>query len=159
MKDIRLLLSDVDGVMTDGGMYYSKDGDVMKRFCVYDGLGMKLLQQAGIRVGIITGETTEIVAARAQKLQLDYLFQGCKGSAKLDAAQKVCDELGITLDNVAYIGDDIIDYELLTHVGLAACPPNAMRTVREIPGILHLTTPGGEGAVRELADMILEHRL
>ncbi len=157
MKDIRLLLSDVDGVMTDGGMYYTRDGDAMKRFCVYDGLGMKLLQQAGIRVGIITGETTEIVEARARKLGVDYLFQGCKGEAKLLAAKQICDEMGITLDEVAYIGDDVIDSDLLAYVGLAACPANARPEILSIPGILHLHTRGGDGAVRELCDLILKN--
>ena len=160
LSSIRLFLTDVDGCLTDGGMYYSANGDELKKFSVYDGLGMVLLKQNGkqngIRCGIITGETTPIVERRAAKLQLEYLFMGCKGPAKVEAAQQICAEMGITLKDVCYVGDDIIDIDLLQAVGLAACPPNARPEVKAIPGIMHLTTPGGEGAVREIADIILK---
>ncbi len=156
MNNIKLFLTDVDGCLTDGGMYYSANGDELKKFCAYDGMGMVLLRQHGIRCGIITGETTPIVERRAAKLQLDYLFMGCKGTAKAEAAQKICAEMGITLREVCYVGDDIIDIDLLKAVGLAACPPNARPEVKVIPGILHLTTPGGQGAIREIADLILK---
>ena len=154
--NIKLFLTDVDGCLTDGSMYYSAEGDAMKRFCVYDGLGLKLLQSAGIKCGIITGETTPIVEKRFNKLQLDYLFMGCKGPAKLEAARTMCTEMGISMQEVCYVGDDIIDVDLLSEVGYPACPPNARPEVKSLKGIKHLLTPGGQGAVREMCDEILK---
>lgn len=156
-EPIRLVLTDVDGVLTDGGMYYTAQGDTMKRFQVIDGMGMKLLQKAGIKVGIITTEQTDIVKSRAAKLGLDYLRMGKGYSGKLSVAREICDEMGITLANVAYIGDDINCVDLLCKVGLAACPQNARPEVKAIPGIRLLRTSGGNGAFRELAEMILEN--
>lgn len=161
LSDIKLFLTDVDGCLTDGGMYYSAGGDEMKRFCVYDGMGLVQLRKAGIRVGILTSETTEIVARRARKLNLDYLFMGVGSQVKqgvqtkLETCQQICAEMGIGLHQVCYVGDDINDIDLLQAVGVAACPPNARPQVKAIPGILQLKTPGGQGAIRELCDMIL----
>lgn len=161
MKPIKLFLTDVDGCMTDGGMYYSAEGDEMKRFCVYDGMGMVLLRKAGIRCGILTSETTEIVARRAKKLNLDYLYMGVGRQVdevkltKLQACQQICQEMGITLDEVCFVGDDINDIDLLQAVGTAACPKNARPQVKAIPGILQLEHCGGDGAIRELCDKIL----
>ena len=161
MKDIKLFLTDVDGCLTDGGMYYSEEGEAMKRFCVYDGMGMVCLQQAGIPCGILTSEDSFIVKARAEKLKLKYLYLGVgsrvnpKCLSKLQAAQQICDELGITLADVCFVGDDINDVELLSHVGYPCCPPNARPEVLAIPGIHVLKTPGGQGAIRELTDEIL----
>ena len=160
MKPIRLFLTDVDGCLTDGGMYYGASGEEMKRFCVYDGMGMVLLRKAGIKCGILTSETTEIVARRAQKLQLDYLYQGVGAhniKTKLDTAKDICAELNISLDEVCYVGDDINDIDLLREVGLAACPPNARPEVLALPNIRILKTPGGQGAIREMCDEILKH--
>ena len=154
MKNIRLFLTDVDGTLTDGGMYYSTEGDVMKRFYVRDGMGMKLLQQAGVRVGIITSETTPIVHARAKKLGVDYLFMGVRFDGKMKVAEQICKEMGITLDEVAYIGDDVNDMVLLEAAGLAACPADACEEVLALPTIRVMTHKGGHGAVRELADEI-----
>ena len=162
MNDIKLFLTDVDGCLTDGGMYYTAEGDVMKRFCVYDGMGMACLQQAGIPCGILTSENSPIVKARAEKLKLRYLFLGVGSKVnpncltKLQAAQKICAELGIGLENVAFVGDDINDVELLGAVGYPCCPPNARPEVKAVPGIHVLNTPGGQGAIREMCDMILE---
>lgn len=162
MKDIKLFLTDVDGCLTDGGMYYTADGDVMKRFCVYDGMGMACLQQAGIPCGILTSENSPIVKARAEKLKLKYLYLGVgskvnpKSQSKLEAAQEICEELGITLKEVCFVGDDINDVELLSKVGYACCPPNARPEVKAIKGIRVLNTPGGQGAIREVTDGILK---
>jgi N-acylneuraminate cytidylyltransferase len=164
MKGVKVFLTYVDGCLTDGGMYYSAEGDVMKRFCVYDGMGMVLLRQAGIPCGILTSEQSPIVKARAEKLKLDFLYLGVgskdrQGSlTKLGAAQRVCDKLGITLKEVCYIGDDINDIDVLSAVGYPCCPPNARPEVRAIKGIHVLKTPGGQGAIREVTDMILEGR-
>ena len=163
---IKLFLTDVDGCLTDGGMYYGASGEEMKRFCVYDGMGMVLLRKAGIKCGILTSETTEIVARRAKKLQLDYLFMGVGSQVregvmtKLQTCKQICAELGIGLDEVCYVGDDINDIDLLTAIakagGLAACPSNAMPKVQGLSGIRVLAHRGGDGAIRELCDKILE---
>ena len=164
MKPVKLFLTDIDGCMTDGGMYYSANGDEMKRFCVYDGMGIVLLRKAGIPCGILTSETTEIVARRARKLGMEYLRMGVGSQVttgrqtKLEAAQEICAELGITLDEVCFVGDDINDLDLLSHVGTAVCPANAMQQVKDIQGIIILTHKGGDGAIRELCEMILERK-
>lgn len=152
---IKLFLSDVDGTLTDGGMYYSEAGDELKKFNTRDGMGFQLLREVGIKVGIITSEDTQIVTRRAQKLQLDFLVQGKKHGGKLAAAEGICEELGITLDEVAYIGDDINCKELLENVGIAACPADACFIIKTIPGIQLLSKKGGEGCVREFVDMIM----
>ena len=159
---IKLFLTDVDGCLTDGGMYYSAEGEGMKRFCVYDGMGMVLLRLAGIKCGILTSETTDIVASRAKKLKLDYLYMGVGAQnrmSKLDAAKEICNEMNISLDEVCYVGDDINDLDLLGAVGLAACPNSALPVVKALPGILVLSHNGGDGAIRELCDRILEEKL
>lgn len=154
-KAIKLFLSDVDGTLTDGGMYYSENGDELKKFNTRDGMGFQLLREAGIKTGIITSENTQIVENRAKKLKIDYLCQSKRDGGKVAAAQEICDELGITLDEVAYIGDDINCYELLSKVGLAACPADACDKVKSIEGVLVLSKHGGEGCVREFVENIL----
>ncbi|MBR1808654.1 MAG: HAD-IIIA family hydrolase [Paludibacteraceae bacterium] len=156
MNKIKLFLTDVDGTLTDGGMYYSAEGDVMKRFYVRDGMGMKLLQQSGVRIGIITSETTPVVEARAKKLGVDYLCQGVRFDGKLSVVKKICSELGITMQQVAYIGDDVNDIDLLSAVGMAACPQDACNEVLALPHIHIMNHAGGHGAVREWADMTRE---
>lgn len=164
MKDVKLFLTDVDGCMTDGGMYYSANGDELKRFCVYDGMGIVMLRKAGIPCGILTSETTEIVARRARKLGMEYLRMGVGRQVdnvkqtKLEAAQEICNELGITLDDVCFVGDDINDLDLLSRVGTPACPANAMPRIKALPNIIRLTRYGGDGAIRELCEMILAEK-
>lgn len=153
---IKLFLTDVDGTLTDGGMYYTAQGDTMKKFNTRDGLGLQMLRKAGIKTGIITGETTEIVARRAGKLGLDFLVQGRGFGQKAEAARAICAEMGITLAETAYIGDDVNCIPMLEAAGLAACPADAMPRVRALEGIHVMTLKGGEGCVREFADMILD---
>ena len=123
---------------------------------------MVCLQQAGSPCGILTSENSPIVKARAEKLKLKYLYLGVGSKVnpdcltKLEATQEICEELGITLDKVCYVGDDINDVELLSKVGYPCCPPNARPEVLAIPGIHVLNTPGGQGAIREIADEILK---
>lgn len=154
VKKIRLFLTDVDGVLTDAGMYYTEAGDELKKFNTRDGMGLKLLREAGIKTGIITTENTRLVERRAAKLKVDHLVQGAY--PKLNAALEICAKEGIGLDETAYIGDDVNCFELLEAVGLAACPADAVKKIRNIPGILILEKKGGEGVVREFADLVLE---
>lgn len=152
--DIKLVLTDVDGVLTDAGMYYSESGDELKKFNTLDGKGFEILRDRGIKTGIITAEDTHIVARRAKKIKTDFLFQGVKD--KLSVATELCKQLTITLANVAYIGDDINDLELLRSVGVAACPQNAVNQIKNIEGIVKLNNKGGEGAFRELVSLLVK---
>jgi|JTFP01.1.fsa_nt_gb 2-dehydro-3-deoxyphosphooctonate aldolase (KDO 8-P synthase) len=153
--NIKLFLTDVDGVLTDAGMYYSENGDELKKFNTHDGMGLQLIRQKGIKTGIITSENTMLVERRFNKLKLDYLYQGKREGGKLASALEICEKEGITLQNVAYIGDDINCLELLSNVGLAACPANALDAVKQIPGIVRMNKKGGEGCVREFIEMII----
>lgn len=155
IPEIKLLLSDVDGVLTDAGMYYSEKGDELKKFSTYDGMGFMLLKKQGIKVGIITLENRQLNRDRANKLKLDYHFHGEVN--KLETTKNLCKELNIGLNQVAYIGDDINDFDLLSAVGLAACPANAMKKIKNIPNIIHLSKKGGEGALREFVEIILKN--
>ncbi|PWM24457.1 MAG: acylneuraminate cytidylyltransferase [Limosilactobacillus fermentum] len=151
-KDIKLFLTDVDGVMTDAGMYYSESGDELKKFNTRDGMAFQLLREAGIKTGIITSENTNIVENRAKKLKIDFLYQNKYKGGKLAAAKDICQQLNITLDEVAYIGDDINCYELLSSVGIKACPADANDTIKGIYNIQILSSKGGEGCIREFVD-------
>lgn len=153
---IKLFLSDVDGTLTDGGMYYSENGDELKKFNTRDGMGFQLLQKAGIKTGIITSENTHIVSNRAKKLNIDYLVQGKRNGGKLAAAQEICNQIGITLDEVAYIGDDINCQTLLEAVGVSACPADACDTIKNISSIHIMKLKGGEGCVREFIETIIK---
>ncbi len=156
-KKIKLFLSDIDGVLTDAGMYYSEKGDELKKFCTYDGMAFNILQTNNIQVGIITGENRELNRRRVEKLKLDFAFHG--ETNKLETVTDLCTKIGISLSEVAYIGDDINDFELLSNVGLAACPANAVKKIKDIPNIIHLQKKGGEGAVREFSEIILSQNL
>ena len=150
---LKIFLSDVDGVLTDAGMYYTEDGDEFKKFCTYDGMGFQLLQQTGVKVGILTSEDRQLNRRRAKKLGLDFDFHGAKN--KLQIVEDLCQKEQISLDEVAYIGDDVNCFELLSNVGIAVCPNNAIHKIKAIPNIIQLNKNGGEGAVREFVDQIL----
>lgn len=152
-KRIKLFLSDVDGVLTDGGMYYSESGVESKKFNTRDGMGFEMLRKAGIKTGIITSENTQIVENRAKKLKLDYLYQGKIEGGKLAAALEICEKEGISIDEVAYIGDDVNCYNLLSAVGFAACPADAAAKIKSIPNINIMSAKGGEGCVRECIEL------
>jgi len=157
VSDIKLLLCDVDGTLTDGGMYYGEDGNEYKKFNTRDGMGLQLLQRQGVKVGIVTSENTRIVENRARKLGLDYLRQGARDGGKLAAAREICQEMGITLQQVAYIGDDVNCLALLQAVGWAACPADACEQVLNISGIHVLQRRGGDACVREWIDLVLKN--
>lgn len=154
-KVVKLFLCDVDGTLTDGGMYYSENGDELKKFNTRDGMGFQLLRQAGIKTGIITSEDTQIVKRRAKKLKIDFIQQGWRGKGKLEVAQDLCYKMGIAIDEVAYIGDDINCLELLQAVGTKACPSDACLPIKQIQEINIMTHKGGEGCVREFINQIL----
>lgn len=148
----KLILTDIDGVWTDGGMYYDQTGNEWKKFHTYDSAGVLLAHKMQIPVGIITGENTEIVRRRAEKLKVDFLFQGV--SDKLKVAKDLLEQLGLTLKETAYIGDDIGDVELLKAVGISAVPANAPEYIRDY-SVLQLNKKGGEGAFREFVESIM----
>lgn len=154
-KHIKLFLCDIDGTLTDGGMYYSENGDELKKFNTRDGMGFMLLQEVGIKTGIITSEDTLIAKRRAQKLKVDFLRQGKRDIGKLAIVEEICSQLGISLDEVAYIGDDINCIDLLNAVGMKACPADACEEVMRIKGIEVMDKRGGEGCVREWINIIL----
>lgn len=155
-KQVKLFISDVDGVLTDAGMYYSESGDELKKFNTHDGMAFQMLREAGIKTAIITSENTKIVENRAQKLKVDYLYQGKHHGGKLAAAIEICEKEGITLDEVAYIGDDLNCMQILEAVGTKACPADAVDDVKAIDGICVMKTKGGEGCVREFVNNRLQ---
>jgi 3-deoxy-D-manno-octulosonate 8-phosphate phosphatase (KDO 8-P phosphatase) len=152
MNNIKLFITDIDGVWTDGGMYYDETGNEWKKFNTSDSAGVLLLRLLGIPVAIITGEDTEIVKRRAEKLKIDYLFMGVK--SKLSVAEKLCNQLNISMKEVAYIGDDLNDIHLLKEVGLSATPANAPQFVKDIV-TWKLDVKGGDGAFRAFVERYL----
>lgn len=154
LKNIKLLLTDVDGVLTDAGMYYSEKGDELKKFNTRDGKGLELLRKKGIKTGIITSEDTIIVNNRAKKLKVDFLCQGRRDKGKLEAAIDICKQLGIGLNETAYVGDDINDIDLLSKVGFSACPFDAIEEVKSIVDY-KCKTKSGEGVIREISTKII----
>ena len=148
----KLILTDIDGVWTDCGMYYDGTDIELKKFNTYDSAGVMFAHRLGIPVGILTGEDTQIVQRRADKLKVDYCFLGCKD--KVAAARQICDALGITLSDVAYIGDDLNDIKLLRLVGWAGVPSSAPSYIRSLANV-NLSKKGGEGVFREFVETIL----
>lgn len=153
---IKLFLTDVDGVLTDAGMYYSENGDELKKFNTRDGKGIELLRKAGIQTGIITTENTKIVERRAAKLKMDYLVQGAED--KLPELEAILKKTGFTLEEVAYIGDDLADIPVLERVGLAACPFDASPEVQRVVHVF-CNVEGGKGVVREFIGKLLGGRI
>ncbi len=149
---IRLFATDVDGVLTDAGMYYSESGDEWKKFNTRDGMGIKLLQKAGLLTALVTQEHTKLVARRAEKLAIPEVHKGAFD--KLTVLKEIAERHGFTLREVAYIGDDVNDLAALEAVGFSAAPADALPAVRRAVDYV-CRKKGGEGAVREVADLIL----
>jgi YrbI family 3-deoxy-D-manno-octulosonate 8-phosphate phosphatase len=156
-QKIQLILSDVDGVMTDGGIIFDNQGIEVKRFHVRDGLGIRLWQKTGGRFGIITARNSHIVKLRATELGIDIVRQGF--SEKLPAARDVVADAGLTMDAVCYIGDDLTDLPVLKNVGIGVAVADAAGEVREAANYV-TEARGGQGAVRETIEQILkaQHR-
>ena len=152
---VRLLCVDVDGVLTDAGMYYGPDGEVLKKFNTRDGMGLARVREAGIAVAIISGEDSAIVHARAAKLKIDDVY--CGAANKRVAIDELCSKHGLDLDQVAFIGDDLNDLPALECVGLACAVADAAEPVKIVA---HYVTHrrGGDGAVREVCDFLIGAR-
>ncbi len=151
--DIKLVITDIDGVWTDGGMYYDNTGNELKKFNTSDSAGVLLLRALNIPVAIISGENTKIVSRRAKKLHIKHTFLGKKN--KLDVAKSLCLSLKINLDQVAFIGDDLNDLPLLKEVKISACPNNSPEYIKDKVKII-LSKKGGEGVFREFVEKILK---
>ena len=149
----KLVITDIDGVWTDGSMYYDATNLEFKRFNTSDSVGVLFLKYLDIPLAIMTGENTQIVQRRADKLKIEHVYLGVKD--KLDLAIQVCTEFNITLADVAFIGDDINDLELLSNVGFSAVPDNAPSYIKSKVDLV-LKTRGGDGAFREFVEYIVE---
>lgn len=151
-KKIKLVITDVDGVLTDGGMYYTANGDIMKRFHVRDGMGVTLLRKNNISTIIITKEQTPMVKKWAKRMKIKRLFDGVQQKEKI--LQRICTQFKVKQDEIAYIGDDINDIELLKMVGFSAVPKDAILIAKNNSNYI-CKKKGGEGALREVAEIIL----
>lgn len=147
IPEMKMFLTDCDGCLTDGGMYYSEQGDELKKFNTRDGMGFALLRERGVITGIITSENVDLNRRRAEKLKLDILEAGCKD--KVRAIKRLCEKHCVALENVAYIGDDINDIEAIKMVGFGCCPADAMPEVKAVADYV-TTANGGEGVIREV---------
>jgi 3-deoxy-D-manno-octulosonate 8-phosphate phosphatase (KDO 8-P phosphatase) len=149
---VRLMAFDVDGTLTDGGIVIGAGGELFKRFSVRDGLGLVLLQQAGIRVALVTGRNSEIVTRRARELKIETVLQGVGDKAQ--AMRYLCEQEGLTLEQAGFMGDDWPDLPAMQAVGFAATVPDADAEVRRIAHFV-ASAPAGSGAARELAEFLL----
>jgi 3-deoxy-D-manno-octulosonate 8-phosphate phosphatase (KDO 8-P phosphatase) len=149
---VKLMIFDVDGVLTDGSLHYGPEGEMMKTFNVQDGLGIKLLQEAGIHTAIISARRSASVLSRAKDLGIPFVHQG--GHDKLTPFQELLVKTGLTAEQVGFIGDDVVDLPILTRVGFAVGVPNGRAEV--LSRVHHVTQAhGGRGAVREVCDFVL----
>ena len=153
LNRIKLLLLDVDGVMTDGRIIYLNDGGEAKAFDFKDGHGLKLIQRAGIKVGIITGRQSDIVARRAAELGIELVYQGAKD--KMQPFMEILEKLGLKASEVAYVGDDLVDLPVMRLVGFSATVADASDDIKPYVDLV-TSRPGGRGAVREVCDLLLK---
>lgn len=153
LADIKLLLLDVDGVLTDGGIIYSDAGDQIKKFHSRDGLGLRLLMDSGIQVGIITGRKSKALEYRCQNLGITLLFDGIKD--KLAALDEIISQTGIIREHIAFVGDDLMDLPVMKRVGISFCVPDACHEVKHHSDMI-TTQKAGHGAVREICEQILK---
>ncbi len=153
-KKVKLLLTDVDGVLTDTGVFYSANGEELKRYSIRDGMGIERLRElCGIDTGIITREDSPRVSSRAKKLKIEELHLGV--IEKADTLKEILTRRNLKADEIAYIGDDTNDLSIMKKVGLSACPKDATKFAKEIADVI-VDTNGGYGAVRDLCEIIIE---
>jgi 3-deoxy-D-manno-octulosonate 8-phosphate phosphatase (KDO 8-P phosphatase) len=153
LAKVKLLILDIDGVMTDGGMYYTESGDLMKKYNAKDGMGIMQAQEQGLKIGIISSAFyPKMVVNRAETLSIKYVYAGRE--PKMMILEQWCRELGIGLDEVAMIGDDVNDLPIMEAVGFRCCPADAVQVVKNAVDVV-LTRKGGQGCVRELIDNYL----
>lgn len=155
MKNIELILFDVDGVMTDGSIYIDKNGESFKKFNVKDGLAIELLRSHNIKTGVVSGKASEALTLRSEKLGFDFIVTGCKN--KLPRVNAICAELNIGLDKVAFVGDDVLDLPVMKKCGASFAPSDAHELVLRYAQYV-TKAAGGSGVVREIADIILLER-
>ena len=154
-KSIKLIATDIDGVWTDAKMHYTEDGEYMKSFSTYDGMATVLLKNEKIEIAILTSENSQIVKSRAKKLGIKYVY--INENEKLFRIKYLCNRLNITSDEVAYIGDDVNDLEILKYVGLSAMPCTS--PILDVFNPDYITKrAGGNGAFREFSDLIIKYR-
>lgn len=154
LKNIKILLTDVDGVLTDGGMYYSSDGDIMKKFHTRDGMGVNMLKRKGIPTVIVTKEKTLIVKKWAKNMNIDYVYDGIQ--KKEDIIKKISKKYNVSNSEIGYIGDDVNDIELLKLVGFSATPNDGIPEVQAIVDYV-CKKNGGSGVLREISDILLRY--
>ncbi len=153
IKKIKMVLTDNDGVLTDNGVYYSANGEFMKRFSIRDGMGIERLRDIlGIETGILTGENSEAIRRRAEKLAITNLYLGVKD--KLEVLQIILKKHQLRSEEIAYIGDDVNDYNIIKEVGFSASPADGMPFIQEIVDYV-CEARSGNGAFRELAELII----
>ena len=153
LENIKLLIMDVDGVLTDGGIVINEDGTESKRFNVQDGHGIKMLQRAGYKTAIISGSDTKVTTLRASQLGIEYVHQNCL--QKLPAFEKLLAETGLNADETAYIGDDVLDIPLVKRAGLGIAVANAVDELKQHADFVTKKS-GGDGAVREVVEYLLK---
>tara|TARA_B100001540_G_C15602441_1_gene549208 strand:+ start:278 stop:796 length:519 start_codon:yes stop_codon:yes gene_type:complete len=151
-KSIKLVITDVDGVLTDGGMYYSDKGEILKKFNTRDGMAVELLHKFSIKTIFLTSENSKIAKSRAKKVKADFCYINIKD--KYELLPEICKKFHVKPDNIAYIGDDINDLKIMKHVSLSASPKDANENIRIISD-LKCKKSGGSGVFREFADFIL----
>jgi 3-deoxy-D-manno-octulosonate 8-phosphate phosphatase (KDO 8-P phosphatase) len=153
LTSLKLMAFDIDGVMTDGRLYYTDSGEEIKAFHVHDGQGLKMLRDAGVRLAIITSRRSSLVDRRARDLGVTYCYQGVE--TKIAAFEELLSELKLGPNQAGFMGDDLLDAAVLARAGFAATVPHAPARIREIAHVVS-TRPAGEGAVREVCELILE---
>ena len=151
-RKIKVVITDVDGVLTDGGMFYSHEGDIMKKFHTRDGMGVTLLRKNNIPTIIITKEKNKIISKWAKKMGIETVYDGILRKEK--ALSEITKKMNVSESELCYIGDDVNDIEILKKVGLSVCPYDAIELAKKISNII-TKSKGGEGVLREVADTIL----
>ena len=154
-EKIKLLITDVDGVLTDGGMYYSEKGEIMKKFNTKDGMAVELLHENSIKTVFLTKENSKIAKSRAKKVKADGVYINIQNKEKY--LNEICKKFTVEPNEISYIGDDINDIEIIKKIGFSSCPTDAVNDVKKIVDYI-CQTKGGEGVFREIAEIILKSK-